>query len=285
MDGPAAWRDLATRFLELHSGGEGQMYALWSTSGHNPAGDTWSLNGAVSPHGRQLFEWSAERGAALLGHPGGSGSLAFWLDALRGGSQRYSTSQTGGRRIEDGPIQMEDFGTIANVCFASAEYCYKLETAAIAKREPAAARIEVISANVKARAAARAYEEIEFQKKLKELREAEHQKYASGEAQPVEPQGELITDLSENDAREGQPDAVAAERAAILAAFKTKARNQGIKVTDEMVAKATNPGKWNDRTMVTRWKRNDPKCRPIHDRMIRAVLSRDPSSIWPTQRK
>ena len=78
---------------------------------------------------------------------------------------------------------------------------------------------------------------------------------------------------------------LAAERAAILAAFKTKARNQGIKVTDEMVAKATNPGKWNDRTMVTRWKRNDPKCRPIHDRMIRAVLSRDPSSIWPTQRK
>src|ERR1035441_8421302 len=101
MDGPAAWRDLATRFLELHSGGEGQMYALWSTSGHNPAGDTWSLNGAVSPHGRQLFEWSAERGAALLGHPGGSGSLAFWLDILREGSPGYRLMQTG-RRLEDG---------------------------------------------------------------------------------------------------------------------------------------------------------------------------------------
>jgi hypothetical protein len=170
------------------------------------------------------------------------------------------------------------------VCYASAEYCYKLETAAIAKREPAAARIELISANAKARAAARAYEEIEFQKKLKELREAEQDKYVPGEAQPVESQGQPIADLSEN-AREVQPDAVAAERTAVLAAFKTKARSQGIKVTDEMIAKAAKPEKWNTRTMVTRWKRNDPKCRPIHDRMIRAVLSRDPSSIWPTQRK
>ena len=283
MDELSSWRELAVRFSELHNGGLQQMFAIWYPRGYGPAGDTWSLDGCANRDARELFEWTTERGAVLLGHRGGAGSLAYWLDTLRKGSPRF-TGQQIGHTLENGSIEMEESGAISNVCYASAEYCYKLETAAIAKREPAAARIELISANAKARAAARAYEEIEFQKKLKELREAEQDKYVPGEAQPVESQGQPIADLSEN-AREVQPDAVAAERTAVLAAFKTKARSQGIKVTDEMIAKAAKPEKWNTRTMVTRWKRNDPKCRPIHDRMIRAVLSRDPSSIWPTQRK
>jgi hypothetical protein len=49
-------------------------------------------------------------------------------------------------------------------------------------------------------------------------------------------------------------DPVAAERQATLSAFKEKGRKQEIRITDEMVAQAANPGKWNDRTMVTRWK-------------------------------
>jgi hypothetical protein len=40
------------------------------------------------------------------------------------------------------------------------------------------------------------------------------------------------------------------DRAALISAFKAKARRQGIKVTDEMVAKAANPGKWHERSMV-----------------------------------
>jgi hypothetical protein len=78
-----------------------------------------------------------------------------------------------------------------------------------------------------------------------------------------------------------QIDPVAAERTALLTEFKAKGRAVGIRVTDEMVAKAANPGKWNDRTMVAWWKRNDKSSTPVHDRKIRAVLNRDPAMIWP----
>jgi len=77
-----------------------------------------------------------------------------------------------------------------------------------------------------------------------------------------------------------ETDPIAEERAALLIAFKAKARKQGIKVTDAMVAKAAK-STWNTRTMVAWWKRNDPNCKPTHDRLIRAVLARVPASIWP----
>lgn len=69
------------------------------------------------------------------------------------------------------------------------------------------------------------------------------------------------------------------ERRKLLADFKSRGRSAGIRVTDEMIAKAANK-RWNDRTMVTWWKRNDPRSTPAHDKMIRAVLAKDPSSIW-----
>jgi hypothetical protein len=78
----------------------------------------------------------------------------------------------------------------------------------------------------------------------------------------------------------GAEDPVAVERQQLMKDFKAKARKQRIKVTDEMVAKAAKPGKWNDRTMVTWWKRNDKRCEPLHDRLIRAVLAKDPRSLW-----
>ena len=74
-------------------------------------------------------------------------------------------------------------------------------------------------------------------------------------------------------------DAVAAERVRLLQNYKASGKKKGITITDKMVALAANPN-WNDRTMVAWWKRTDPKCGPPHDRMIRAVLKKDPSSIW-----
>ena len=74
-------------------------------------------------------------------------------------------------------------------------------------------------------------------------------------------------------------DPVVAERAASLMAFKDLGRRMGVRVTDKMLAKAVKET-WNDRTMVTWWKRHDPRCTPPHDRLIRAVLDKDPSSIW-----
>jgi hypothetical protein len=75
-------------------------------------------------------------------------------------------------------------------------------------------------------------------------------------------------------------ETVAEERQKLLIKFKDKARSHGIKVTDVKVAKAAKPGRWNDRTPVTWWKANDPRCKSAHDRMIRAVLEKDPSAIW-----
>lgn len=71
-------------------------------------------------------------------------------------------------------------------------------------------------------------------------------------------------------------DPVVRERRQLLAKFKERGRALGIRVTDELVAHAANPN-WNDRTMVTWWKRKDPRCKPAHDRLIRAALLKDPS--------
>ncbi len=79
-----------------------------------------------------------------------------------------------------------------------------------------------------------------------------------------------------------QDDAVSEERKLLIREFKTLAKKRyGIKVTDEMVASKAKPGHWNDRTMVSWWKRNDSGCKSIHDKLIRKVLKRDPASLWP----
>lgn len=77
-----------------------------------------------------------------------------------------------------------------------------------------------------------------------------------------------------------EADPIAAERSAMMADFRSRAKRCGITVTDALVAQAANP-KWTERTPVGRWKRNDPRCTRQDDRMIRALLSKDPSSIWP----
>ena len=76
-----------------------------------------------------------------------------------------------------------------------------------------------------------------------------------------------------------EKEAVVVQRAAALAAFRESCRRKGVKLTDKMLAKAAKET-WNDRTMVTWWKRNDPKCTPPHDRLIQSVLKKDPLSIW-----
>ena len=70
-------------------------------------------------------------------------------------------------------------------------------------------------------------------------------------------------------------DTVAAERAALLRAYKDKGKERGIQITDQMIAKAANPGRWTERTPVQRWKRNY-KCTPGDDVRIRSVLKDEP---------
>jgi len=94
---------------------------------------------------------------------------------------------------------------------------------------------------------------------------------------PIRPEG--MKPAAQEDSLAAGGDPVCAARCDLLLRFKVRGRNIGIRITDEMVAHAANP-KWNDRTMVTWWKRNDPRCKQPHDRKIRAVLASDPSSSW-----
>ena len=207
MDELSSWRELAVRFSELHNGGLQQMFAIWYPRGYGSAGDTWSLDGCANRDARELFKWTAERGAVLLGHSGGAGSLAYWLDTLRKGSPRFTAQQIG-HALEDGSVEMEESGAISNVCFASAEYCDKLETAAIAKREPSAARIEVISDNVREQARAQAYKEHLVEKEKDALRLKDSlASSGAGSTSPPEAKPEAQLDAERSVEREALRDA------------------------------------------------------------------------------
>lgn len=138
-------------------------------------------------------------------------------------------------------------GQIQCVCVVSADCCLKLESDALEREKFA---------------------------RYEEERKSDPSLYETS-ATPDAPIEQTLADS----------DAITAERKNALLAFKAKGRKQRIRVTDEMVAQAANPGKWNDRTMVTRWKRDDSRIELIHDKKIRAVLARNPSDIWPPKPK
>jgi hypothetical protein len=86
----------------------------------------WQLAGSDNPR-EVSFQWAAERGTVLQRGSSGEDALSYWLDLLRARSPKYeswtATSTTNSEEV--------DLGRIENVCGASAEYCYKLETAAM----------------------------------------------------------------------------------------------------------------------------------------------------------
>jgi hypothetical protein len=86
----------------------------------------------------------------------------------------------------------------------------------------------------------------------------------------VPAQAQSATDRNRN-----KVDQVAAERRALLQAYKTEGSRHGVRITDQMVAEEACPT-WHDRTPVQRWKRNDPRCTKADDAKIRAVLLKKP---------
>jgi ribosome-binding protein aMBF1 (putative translation factor) len=133
MDEPKAWRDLAERLTQLRNADQDKIYANWSSSPWNDNGDHWFLSGIGDRAVSQQFLWTVERAAILLGHHESPTALFFWLDLLKQESPRFIGG--GHRETIVGGVQVEksEFGGIYAVCLASAEYCYKLETQAIAK--------------------------------------------------------------------------------------------------------------------------------------------------------
>lgn len=70
-----------------------------------------------------------------------------------------------------------------------------------------------------------------------------------------------------------KPISITEERQSLIAKYKSLCRENGVKVTDKMIAKAASSS-WNDRTQVTWWKRNDDRSKPVADRLIRAVFTK-----------
>jgi ribosome-binding protein aMBF1 (putative translation factor) len=133
MDEASAWRELAARFTELGQLDQNRLYACWSSSPFNDRGEQWFISGGLEQLTVDSFEWAAERAAVLLGQPLGRPTLFHWLDLLRENSPRYIGGGRSVSRRGDEILDTAETGRIRSVCIASAEYCYKLETAAIAK--------------------------------------------------------------------------------------------------------------------------------------------------------
>ena len=70
-------------------------------------------------------------------------------------------------------------------------------------------------------------------------------------------------------------DPITIERRSLIQQYKRVCKEQGVTVTDTSIAKAASSS-WNDRTQVTWWKRNDPRCTSTADRLIRAVFTAKP---------
>jgi hypothetical protein len=68
---------------------------------------------------------------------------------------------------------------------------------------------------------------------------------------------------------------VAAERKALLVAYKSEGTKRGILITDLMIAQAASES-WHDRTAVQRWKQSDTRCTQADDARIRKVLKDKP---------
>lgn len=169
-------------------------------------------------------------------------------------------------------------GVIHNVCSASADYCYKLQTRAIGQeiqtRQARTRPLSRFAEHIKREQEREA--EIQHELRLREIRSGHYS--APPVVLPENEAPELQLGV-EPEKKSAADDPVAEERKSALNRFKRRGMENGIKVTDEMVARAAKES-WNTRTMVTWWKRNDRKSQPAHDRLIRAVLSKDPKSIW-----
>ncbi len=72
-----------------------------------------------------------------------------------------------------------------------------------------------------------------------------------------------------------EENGTAIDRKLLLEAYKNECKLAGIRVTDEMIARAANP-RWNERTPVKRWKSYIPSCTAADDAMIRRVLKEKP---------
>ena len=127
-----SWADLEAQFRELQAEDTHGLIANWTSGTWTDTGEQWYLSGAQNKRLEARFEWTAERAALKLGHPGGPDAVYYWLDLLKGHSPNFR----GGIQnttYENGIETHNENGEIHRVCEASADYCLKLANDGIAR--------------------------------------------------------------------------------------------------------------------------------------------------------
>jgi hypothetical protein len=124
------WRDPSSHFRSLIHGVFDPVSASWQYRAKSGVAGDWRLQGDASP--RLQFEALARRGASKLTNDEGSDLLIAWLEALRKDGTDFHFGPTSTELTDDGsPGTTWIFGDIHGLCEASANYCKKLESAAL----------------------------------------------------------------------------------------------------------------------------------------------------------
>jgi hypothetical protein len=131
MENPAFWPDLATRFQAIPDPDpRNRIEAGWRADGWGKGWGKWLLLGDTESN-RDLCRTVARLGAVALGHPGGEGAYAFWLDRLRRDSVDYRGRAGVESEGEERANWEPETGVIPDFCGASARYCLRCQAEAL----------------------------------------------------------------------------------------------------------------------------------------------------------
>jgi hypothetical protein len=221
----------------------------------------WCLCGASNADLNIRFEALARRaGAALMGDAK-CDPMTFWLEMLKRRSPTIDSSLLNVDGIE------YLTATIEHVCRASATLCFELRMVDDAEADPVPAKLESSEKNGSTHAAV-------FAEDTERVRVSTIRPISAATEPSVDESKRIGAGPTPHETRDA-PDPVAAERKALLQAYKDECRKGNIRVTDEMIAEAASRS-WHERTPVQRWKRNDRRSTPADDAQIRAVLKNKP---------
>ncbi|HEV2232641.1 MAG TPA: hypothetical protein VGV68_04460 [Terriglobia bacterium] len=292
------WRNIADEFRSIPKSWWLSADRIRISGSDTP--ERWRLTGNAASIG--AFDALARRAATKIATSEPSDLLILWLDTLRQDSSVIRTiNQPTGETGK--PILV---ATINKVGEVSARYCKKLEADAIQAEFEEQQRNDpknwppILA-------------QFEAFKKLKQLTSGPHEQVPEALvritlAQQLSIRPEEVTakqiNLSVADLlpyypaitlapSANQPKQASARmrkkrksrkikrspkdmtRSELLLAYKREGREAGVKITDLMIAKAASQS-WNDRTPISRWKRNDPRCTAADDFKIRRVLKTKP---------
>jgi hypothetical protein len=245
----------------------------------------WSLvNGADQT--RLEFAALARRAGRLIAQDDDARDLlVIWLEALWLERQALWLERQG-EGITSKPdgtlLSLHQSGEIEHLCGASANFCKALESRALEEERWSVynppREISHLLPSAKAAVTHLVYKEVAegvIQARDNFAREQEvNETPAPDEAEQDTPRTQPTVEATEVELQKSG-DPIANERTTLLDSYKREGKERGVRITDAMVARAAST-RWNERTPVQRWKRNDPRCTSGDDAKIRSVLKRKP---------